>query len=303
MDRFGKQRGSGGFESEEGSFCSTALPAAEILWAPPCETMQQGRLWAIKGIYEHICQKIGFRRLDKILDGADLLVFPKGKPLLKERFFRDLMEGKIKLQATQGNEIAAAQPDIKKLSLVQLLRVRVQTLDYDPKSHGEAAKGFMHSLDHKLFEKLGQHIASSGLLKDDKQPQQIGYEAITMMAAAGAITSPVWWAWWPPGTEKQRVFFDSQNFTIAETFPLGGVLEVAIFSKADQNSPGLKWMDWQIKVVEKEANLVKDKPNKGAGVGGCVSLDMIVGTRERLKSTDSAASNATSHGRATPTHG
>lgn len=285
--RLNKQNASGEFFEEEGVHVSSAKGDEPVVMAPPVKTMQAGRLWAISGIYEHQCQKIGFRRLDQIWDSGDLHEFPKGRgALLKEQFFRDLIDGKIQLQATPRNDIAAAQSDIKRLSLVQLLRVRVQTLDYDSKSHGEAAMAFMLSLEQNLYGKLGQHIASSGLLKDDSSPHNIGYQAMLLMSSAGAVPSPCWWSWWPPGSEKQRVFFDAKKFAIADKFPAGGVLEAAIFSKADTNDPSgqLRWMDWQIKVVAKEGDLVREPPHKDGGVGACVSLDVLQATRERLKS-------------------
>jgi len=293
--RMGKQRPSGGFNSEEGRYSASNVKAVPVMMAPPVETIKDG-LWAIKGIYEHQGLKIGIRRLDQLWAGDGLDSYPKGKgALLKEKLFKSLLSGELEIQSIQGNDISAAQPDIQRLSLVQLLRLRVILIDYVPSGASGLSSGageaFIRTLDSILFEKLGHRIASAGIVSSEQcSLSSLGREAMMMMGAAGAVTSPQWWAWWVPGSDKQRVFFDAQNFTIADTFPADGVLEITIFSKPDTNdSTGmLRWMDWQVRKITKEADLNPEPPRKNGNVGGLVSEEVLQAGRARLKSTDSS---------------
>jgi len=295
LARMGKQRKSGGFESEEGRYSASNVKTGPVMMAPPVETVRDG-LWAIKGVYEHQGMKIGLRRLDQIWAGADLDVYPKGKgALLKEKLFRNLFSGEIDIQSIPANDIAAAQPDIQRLSLVQLLRLRTILIDFVPSGgnglNSGASDAFIRTLDNTLFEKLGQRLANVGQASSEPSNfASLGRESIMMMGAAGAVTSPQWWVWWVPGSDKQRVFFDAQNYTIAKAFPADGVLEVTIFSKPDTNdSTGMRqWMDWQVRKITKEDDLNSEPPRKNGCVGGLVSEDALQSGRARLKSTDNS---------------
>jgi len=248
------------------------------------------------GIYEHQGMKIGLRRLDQIWAGADLDVYPTGKgALLKERLFRNLFSGEMEIQSIPANDISGAQPDIQRLSLVQLLRLRVILIDFVPSGgnglNSGAAEAFIRTLDSTLFEKLGQRLANVGFASAEPGNfASLGRESMMMMGAAGAVTSPSWWVWWVPGSDKQRVFFDAQQYTIAKAFPADGVLEVTIFSKPDTNdSTGmLRWMDWQVRHITKEDDLNPQPPRKNGGVAGLVSEEALQSGRARLKSTDNS---------------
>lgn len=293
MARMGNQRPEGGFDSEEGRYSASNLKTVPVMMVPPVESIKDG-LWAIKGIYEHQGMKIGLRRLDQIWAGVGLDSYPAGRgALLKENLFRNLFSGEMQIQSIPGNDISAAQPDIQRLSLVQLLRLRVILIDFVPSGAGGLSSGaseaFIRTLDGILFEKLGQHLESVGTISSKPSNfASLGREAMMMMCAAGAVTSPRWWAWWVPGSDKQRVFFDAQNYTIAETFPADGALEIAIFSKPDTNdSTGmLRWMDWQVRKISFAGDLNPDPPRKNGGVAGLVSEEALQSGRARLKSTD-----------------
>lgn len=293
LARMGKQRKSGGFESEEGRYSASNVRASPVMMVPPVETVKDG-LWAIKGIYEHQNMKIGLRRLDKMWAGADLDVYPTGKgALLKEKLFRNLFSGEMEIQSIHANDISAAQLDIQQLSLVQLLRLRVILIDFVPSGrHGlnsGASDAFIRTLDSTLFEKLGQRLANTGLASCELSNfASLGRESMMMMGAAGAVTAPRWWVWWVPGSDKQRVFFDAQNYAIAQVFPADGVLEVSVFSKPDTNdSTGmLRWMDWQVRQITQEDDLNPEPPYKNSGVAGLVSEEALQAGRARLKSTD-----------------
>jgi len=293
MARMGKQRPSGGFNSEEGRYSASNVKKVPVMMAPPCETVKSG-LWSIKGIYEHQGMKIGLRRLDEIWAGVDLDVYPTGKgALLKEKLFRNLFSGEMEIQAIPGNDISAAQPDIKRLSLVQLLRLRVILIDFVPSGGNGLSSGageaFIRTLDGILFDKLGQRIANVGITGSEPSSfASLGRESMMMMGAAGAVTSLRWWVWWVPGSADQRVFFDAQDYTIVKVFPVDGALEITIFSKPDTNdSTGmLRWMDWQVRHITNLDDLKPEPPLKTGGVAGLVSEEALQSGRARLKSTD-----------------
>lgn len=295
MARMGNQRPSGGFNSEEGRYSASNVKNGPVMMVPPCETVKDG-LWSIKGIYEHQGMKIGLRRLDQIWAGVDIDVYPTGKSaLLKETLFRSLFSGVMEIQAIPGNDISAAQPDIHRLSLVQLLRLRVILIDFVPSGgnglSSGAAEAFIRTLDSTLFDKLGQRIANVGIT--GSQPSNfasLGRESVMMMGAAGAVTSLRWWVWWVPGSDNQRVFFDAQDYTIVEAFPADGALEITIFSKPDTNDATgmLRWMDWQVRKIVKEDDLKPECPRKNGGVAGLVSEEALQSGRARLKSTDNS---------------
>jgi len=188
MARMGKQRPSGRFNSEEGRYSASHVKAkaAPVMMAPPVESINDG-LWAIKGIYEHQGLKIGLRRLDELWAGVDLDKYPTGKGgLLKEKLFRNLFSGEMQIQAIPANDLSAAQPDIQRLSLVQLLRLRVILLDFVPSGGGGLSSGaseaFIRTLDTLLFEKLGQRIGSAGLISSEPSCfAALGREAMMMM--------------------------------------------------------------------------------------------------------------------------
>merc|ERR1719210_428436 len=105
--------------------------------APPVDQLSE-REWRIKGVYDHQVLKAGLRRLDiEWTSGATgLFDLPRGKDgsalLFRESLFRDLLAGKIQLQSVPVNDVSAAQNDIKRLSLLQLLHLRVQHIDFTP---------------------------------------------------------------------------------------------------------------------------------------------------------------------------
>lgn len=108
-----------------------------------------------------------------------------------------------------------------------------------------ASEVFIHTLETVLFEKLGQCIGSTGVINSEPSCfASLGREAMMMMGAAG-VSSSQWWVWWVPGSDKQRVFFDAENFTVAKTFPADGVDEICTFSKPDTNdSTGMiRWRE------------------------------------------------------------
>lgn len=265
---------------------------------PPVELLEDGQ-WRIKGVYEHQVLKAGLRQLSErwCQDQADLLSFPKGsdgRPLMfREKFFRDLLEGSVRLQSLPARDISSAQPDIKHLALPQLLHLRVLHLDYSPSgvgadtvhSVGGTQEAFMATLDSELFRLLGRRAmglngegktwGSRGRVgvaenADISDVHRLGREAVFLVSAAAAIPAVPWWAWWV--TDERRRFFDASKFTSVEHFPRGkdGVLEVTDYSKPDRHEPTgrLRWFDWKVCLVPEECQLSAAPLRPGAESGG-----------------------------------
>lgn len=288
ISRLGKQRKSGGFLGEEGRI-SASDAKVSALKCLPVQEIKAGMVWAIKGVYERQAVCVGLRCLDELWSGNGLLDFPSGrKVLMKEGLFRDLFTSKRSFQSIPKNDLAAAQPDLQRLSLVQALRLRLILLD-SASQHTSAGMGFAESLDRVLFERLGEKLAGSTLQANKVDCVKLGCEAVMMVAASCTISRSHWWSWWPAlSSGEQRVFFDAKTFSISTAFPGTCVLEFANYSKPDFNdaSGGSQWMDWQIKTVFHESELSKEPPRRGkVGIAGLVSPDVLKNGRERLRSS------------------
>jgi len=241
--------------------------------APPVESIASGE-WRIRGVYEHQVLKAGLRLLDKEWPTDNLLDFPRGKDgVLREKLLGDLLGGKIRLQSVLNNEVAAAQKDVQKLTLRQLLRLRVLHIDFTPSgcgadtvhSVGGTHEAFLSTVDTLLFRQLGKR-ATCDVTKDSASAangnssdlHRLGREAVFLAAAAAAVTTSPWWCWWL--TDERRVFFHAGRFAAAATFPedsSGGVLEVTDYSRADRHDPSgkLRWLDWRVVAMTEEAKL------------------------------------------------
>jgi len=233
--------------------------------APPTKQLNEGS-WRIQGLYEHQALKVGLRRLDVSWEVDSLLEFPRGKDggalLFRELLFKQLLMGKIRLQSVTGNDIAAAQRDLDSLSLRQLLRLRIQHIDFTPSGCGADTvsavggthEAFLSKLDGLLFRGLG--VKAAGEFVSTLDAHKLGREAVLFTAGAASISSPQWWCWWL--TEERRTFFHAANFACTAIFPNGeSVLEVTDLSKRDRHEPtgSLRWLDWRIDAVAEESKL------------------------------------------------
>ncbi|CAE8655533.1 unnamed protein product [Polarella glacialis] len=236
-------------EARQQESLQVALPLA--LEAPPVEAIGPGA-WRVRGLYEHQVLKLGLQLLDRRwADEAReaLLQFSRstiGAPaLFRETLLRDLLTGKLRLQSVLANDLAAAQSDLKRLSLLQLLRLRTLHIDFTPSGCGSdnclnsvgAVHGtFLGAVDSLLFRELGRKAVAGGgancLVEDH---YRFGREAVFFAAAAAAVPSPTGWCWWLCNGEK--LFFDAQAFSSSSSFPGDGVLEVQDLSRADRHDP------------------------------------------------------------------
>lgn len=293
IGRLGKQRASGGFTDEVGQI--SAPKSVAKLVSVPLETIKQGASWAIKGIYEHQVVHIGMRCLDETLSGGGLLEFPRGKgALLKERLFHDLLTGARDFQSLPSSDVSAAQPDLRRLTLVQAVRLRVLVMsNFGGNCSSGSHASFIQSLEAQVCEKLGDRLCGNKLRvnKSDKSElAKLGREALLMIAVGGVMTASDWFCWWPPlSLGEQRIYINVKSLSASSKFPSGGVLEFSNYSKPDFNDASGKciWMDWQLKLQRQISGLCTEAPRRHNGcLGALVSEDVLQAGRDRLRSSD-----------------
>lgn len=267
----------------DGQSEASVVPSMVPLHPPPVERLGETK-WHIKGMYEHQVLKLGLRLVDKEWDDTSILELPRDKDgkmsLFRPGLFTRLLDGSQKLKSVPGNDLSAAQPDLRKLSLRQLLRIRVSHLDFVPSgcgadsinSVGATHQAFLSTLDGLLFQRLGLQALGDAapdwidkeLGPDNKvHSHRLGREAILLVAAASAVMVPPRWVWWL--RDDCRVFFHVGHFSSEADFPPdseGGVLEVVDCSKRDQHEPTgqLRWLDWRVELVTSETRLSPERP-------------------------------------------
>jgi len=262
-----------------------AAIAAQVEDAPmmPPVTKIADKKWRISGMYEHQVLKCGLRQLDALWPEDGLLDVSDGKSgagsrVLRKKLLTDLIGGEVHLKSVNPNDLSAAQGDLKFLTLGQLLRLRVNHIDFTPSGsgantcnrQGEIHATFLGQLDQMLFEQLGRK-AAAGVLGDDLEASmahRLGRESVILVAAAAAVPSPPWWVWWI--ADDCRAYFNAEHFMSSKEFPTGksakwGVLEIkSDCSRRDQNEPTgrLRWLDWNIAACKSEAELAKVPPQR-----------------------------------------
>lgn len=239
------------------------------------DRLEDGR-YKLHGIHEDSVLKIGLSCLEaRWCTGNALLELPlheDGKSrLLKGMLIIGLLRQERDLKSMPMGDVAAAQGDLKCLSLCQLLRIRVWLLDYEPQRQantvvaqgGNAHAAFMASLDSLLFLKLGSRastdLTSGAGATEPQQLHRLGVELVCVVAAAQSTLAeamgPVrWWAWW---LEGRRVFFDVESFALGSTFPGDeGVVQVEEKTKVDTRMDGCRRaFEWNVAHVHEESLL------------------------------------------------
>eukprot|EP00929_Paragymnodinium_shiwhaense_P069213 TRINITY_DN34915_c0_g2_i1.p1 TRINITY_DN34915_c0_g2~~TRINITY_DN34915_c0_g2_i1.p1 ORF type:complete len:474 (+),score=71.42 TRINITY_DN34915_c0_g2_i1:565-1986(+) len=209
--------------------------------------------WILRGVYEQQALKIGLRQL-----GTRLEVLKEPPPdarskghFLREKLIMDLVTDKIDLQQVHPNDIAAAQGDVGKLQLTQLLHLSVK--NGGPVQQGPRGE-FLRAVDNALYKKLAHCVTSTAKLgcesDDVDEMRRLGREAVLLVAAGAAIAETSVWNWWLFGG---RVFFDTATFSCVEAFPKKGVLEHSDYSKVERFAG--RSLDWQVRHVKDEAEL------------------------------------------------
>lgn len=225
----------------------------------------------LHGLHEDTLLKIGLGLLDSQWgwDDAQSELSPR---IISGRLIAGLLRQERDLKSMPVSDVAAAQGDLKLLSLRQLLRIRVWLLDYEPQRQAGSvvAQGsnthaaFMSTLDAVLFQRLGAQALSElsqgdGGAPDTHQLHRLGVELIFIVAAANSELAEVtplarWWVWW---LGERRLLFDAETFCLTDVFPSGdGALEVEEKSRVDARLDGKRRaFEWNVERVRDECCL------------------------------------------------
>mmetsp|Transcript_102632 Transcript_102632/g.162156 ORF Transcript_102632/g.162156 Transcript_102632/m.162156 type:complete len:466 (+) Transcript_102632:44-1441(+) len=238
--------------------------------------------WCIRGVYEHQGLRMGLRQLNTRPEALHEPSTTRRRSFfLKEKLMMELAEGKIDLQKVHKNDLNAAQGDVQKLSVRQLLAIAVK---YDAQMKGAQGE-FMMAVENALYEKLGHCATATANLscacEDVDDVRRLGREAVLLVAAAAAIPCSPSWSWWIMGG---RVFFDTKTFACLEAFPEAGVVEFSDYSKVERFAG--RSMDWQIRLVQHESDLrtFAEHQRRRSSVAE-VSLEAITQCRASLRKT------------------
>jgi len=255
---------------EEAGYVVTADQLeVEVLRAPPVKVLEDER-WQVHGVYTHVLLKVGLRHLDATWPDGDLLDLAggrlaAGKGLRQESLLKGLLSGDLNLKSVAASDITAAQYDLQRLSLRQLLKIRVHHLDFTPSGAAVDSistlqnqhEAFLNTLDGMLFKILGKKAVGDAAEVSADDAHRFGREAVQFVAAdIGLESAPTRrWAWWLD--KDRRVFFTVADFASTSSFPSEGVLEVDDRSKRDAIEPSgrLMWFDWHVSVVRDETEL------------------------------------------------
>jgi len=306
---------------EVGAAPSEIDPAAQdqAILDAMVECQEPGR-WRINGVYEQQIVNAGLRYLDTRwaadMDGpmTDFPRRPNGSSvLLRERTFLSLLTEQMSLKSMPASDVGAAQGDLQRLTLRQLLRLRTLHLDFNPGGSTTALganvhAAFLESLEMLLFKKLGQKAAGQLIERDQLEDVKFGRELVLLSAASRSMAassasrpagSPaadgegeavLWWAW---QLEGSRVFFNAKQFACTQDFPDGDVLEVKDYSKRD--GANRHWLEWSIRLIGDQAQLGASDSFFGEGTPGgkrqpAVSADILQDALKGLKKTASERS-------------
>jgi len=106
--------------------------------------------------------KMGILALQSVLGEENLLVLPKygnGRPrILREGFMLRLLKSEAQLGNSLGADISCAQPDLKYLNLIQVLKLRSIHIDFTLTSATQSQEAFVRSLDDRLAAMIAQYL-------------------------------------------------------------------------------------------------------------------------------------------------
>jgi len=256
--------------------------------------------WWIHGMYEEQVIKDGLRRLDTAWEERGL--FSKREAcvssdrlprLVCEGLLADLVAGERSLSDVHKTDVAMAQGDLTHLTMRQLLRLRVNNLDYAPQGDDNASMhAFLAKTDKLLFEHLGQQAV--GNLLPHLSPQslfRLGVDLALVTAVAASLVAPSWWVCWVGhGAEARRFFLHPATFSSTFCFPSSqestcGVFEIADNSKVCHHSRGKhRVIDWKVSAHVEQRTLCRHRvvAERGGNAPAQAAGGVAVGPREEF---------------------
>jgi len=168
---------------------------------------------------EQYAYNIGIRLLHSVVGENNLLTFPRypnNRPrLLREGYFRRMLEGELTLMNSPASDISAAQSDLRHLSLVQTLKIRVRHIDLDceGRSVSSSQEAFLRSLDRRLTEALIEHAGYPTI--SEKAARHI----VLVFGATQNITDTESYLWWLINIPPCRLFINTETAEVCRERP------------------------------------------------------------------------------------
>eukprot|EP00928_Gymnodinium_smaydae_P096744 TRINITY_DN8606_c1_g1_i1.p1 TRINITY_DN8606_c1_g1~~TRINITY_DN8606_c1_g1_i1.p1 ORF type:complete len:407 (+),score=71.79 TRINITY_DN8606_c1_g1_i1:83-1303(+) len=275
-----KCRGSDMFEKRRSSLALEQFTTSDQIVDVPLlsasvKQLAEGK-WRIHGLRVEKMLKRGIRRLDRRVDPDAINDLPRnasGKSLLlRHSLIKDMLTGTRTLSSVPPSDAAAAQKDLARLSLQQLVRLRVLNLDFA--SGGNGVHGaFLSMVDDLIFQNIGQKAADTTSASDISVARRLGEDIVMLIAAAKSLSTPQCWVCW---FKDRRVFMHAGRLactdSVGAAFGEGAVLECVDKSEPDKDTAGKQyWLELIVTLVGDKASL----SSKASADGNKASRSMV----------------------------
>lgn len=233
----------------------------------------------------------GLKSLRRRLGDASLLEFPKRENgtalLLRQNFFEKLFSGAIELKDCPPTDTAAARADLKHLTLQQLLKIRVDNLEFAASQSLQSAHNEFLTASATIFEaKLSARLNIGGLAA----PADIARQVL-LLYGAHLLMKEVAVPMWLLKVGDFKVFLDLPNIL---TKPLDGSSSWAYCTKSllrtsSAVSKAEQQLHWAVELCDKpsefKAEPVEDKaaPNKRAAAADRMSKRLDKGEKSETQ--------------------
>jgi hypothetical protein len=210
--------------------------------------------------------KAGLLAIQEALGRDGLLDFPRrknGTPMLtRQGFFERLLKGQASLQDCASADCSAAEADVKRLSLVQLLDIRCKHIDYSPEGRSQVGKAsFLGLLDRCASAALAERLLKEQVLADahkaivTRQAMLI-YGASRELAKLSEEGGGEWWLLAVGGTRR---YLHLPSCEVSGAPPSGPVFCYRSFSASDPRDPKRKRVfRWQALLVQDASKWTED---------------------------------------------
>jgi len=143
-------------------------------------------------------------------EGEDaILLLPKQtaatRAILQASFIKRLLAGDVDLKSATCNDVSSAQADLRHLTLLQLLCIRMGAIDFQTSSGSHSAhSSFLESADALICERLARRGMAHGgvpLFGERRKAEvmrAVGFRMLRVLGVKkwfeGAVPLPFWWA-------------------------------------------------------------------------------------------------------------
>lgn len=150
--------------------------------------------------------KSGLQGASEKLGEEGILEFPRrpnGTPVItRQGFFERMLRGESTLQNCAAADASAAEADVKRLGLKQLLRVRCLNMDFMPSGNQASKASFLNLVDRCTMSKFGERLLPdiAGGLNDAQRAYAMrhvvliyGADRVLRQREAGDAVCTDWW--------------------------------------------------------------------------------------------------------------